>query len=475
MTAARLLSPEDALAFKADAAIVGTGAGSMAVAGELGRRGMRVIMLEAGPALDGDPGRHRRNVHPDDQAFMSELMVRIRPHANRETPVPGLPGAGAIHSVGGMFSYWTHMVPRPHRDLEWAGPLPFDIVERFFEQAEELLWANTALFGEGSPRQQWVQAELSAQFGAQTVGPAVLAGRRGPDDRFEWASGDNLLQGAEHNVAILPNAIVQRVVFAGDRAQALEALCTTESSKITVEADVFVVGGGLIGTPQVLFASGVRDLPALGGYMTDHLNIVTQVMLKDDAPVDPEGATPVWLHLPVAPGRDCQVGVLDLIADFKFGYLAEVDPMKVVNIGVFIGTDPVARNRLVFDASRSDAFGLPAVSAEIDLTEGDNERAKDALALAYEVSAAIGQPWYGMNPMIRPYGSSVHTMGTYRIGTDAETSVADANSRVWGYENLYVAGNGVIPTKNHCNPSLTTIAVGLVAGSAIAGEPTASG
>jgi len=59
-------------------------------------------------------------------------------------------------------------------------------------------------------------------------------------------------------------------------------------------------------------------------------------------------------------------------------------------------------------------------------------------------------------------------MGTTRIGAaDDGTSVTDSNVRVWGYDNLYLAGNGVISTRNAGNPTVNTVALGLRAARAI--------
>jgi choline dehydrogenase-like flavoprotein len=70
-----------------------------------------------------------------------------------------------------------------------------------------------------------------------------------------------------------------------------------------------------------------------------------------------------------------------------------------------------------------------------------------------------------------PNGSSLHYQGTVRMGAqDDGNSVCDRHSRVWGTQNLYVAGNGVIPTSTACNPTLTSVALAVIGAHEVAGQ-----
>jgi choline dehydrogenase-like flavoprotein len=54
-----------------------------------------------------------------------------------------------------------------------------------------------------------------------------------------------------------------------------------------------------------------------------------------------------------------------------------------------------------------------------------------------------------------------HHMGTTRMHSDPRRGVVDANCRVHGIANLYVAGSSVFPTSGAANPTLTIVALAL--------------
>ena len=50
-------------------------------------------------------------------------------------------------------------------------------------------------------------------------------------------------------------------------------------------------------------------------------------------------------------------------------------------------------------------------------------------------------------------------MGTTRMHVDPAQGVVDADCRVHGIENLFIAGSSVFPTGGYANPTLTIVAL----------------
>ena len=84
-------------------------------------------------------------------------------------------------------------------------------------------------------------------------------------------------------------------------------------------------------------------------------------------------------------------------------------------------------------------------------------------------AAALGSYLPGAEPRFIVPTLPWHIAGTVRMGTNADTSVVDPGSKVWGLRNLYLGGNGLIPTANASNPTLTSVAMALRAARGILG------
>jgi choline dehydrogenase-like flavoprotein len=67
----------------------------------------------------------------------------------------------------------------------------------------------------------------------------------------------------------------------------------------------------------------------------------------------------------------------------------------------------------------------------------------------------------GVGDPMKAVENSHHHMGTTRMHADPRHGVVDADCRVHGMENLFIAGSSVFPTYGQANPTLTIVALAL--------------
>jgi pyranose oxidase len=124
--------------------------------------------------------------------------------------------------------------------------------------------------------------------------------------------------------------------------------------------------------------------------------------------------------------------------------------------------DPNRNNRVTYDERLKDKFGMPKPRFEFTLSPDDRRRAHEMMGDLLEAAQVLGGFLPGAEPRFMPPGASLHLMGTNRIGEQEDgESVIDPYSRVWGIENLYLGGNGVIASRTAANPTLTSVALAL--------------
>jgi len=120
-----------------------------------------------------------------------------------------------------------------------------------------------------------------------------------------------------------------------------------------------------------------------------------------------------------------------------------------------------------------DATGVPRVALDWRLSEIDVRsvsvlvdtlgRELQRLGLGkVEPAEWLSSGRWQTDPLIssHPIGG-YHHMGTTRMGDDPKSSVTDADGRVHGVGNLWVAGSSLFPTGSWANPTLTIAALAL--------------
>lgn len=131
---------------------------------------------------------------------------------------------------------------------------------------------------------------------------------------------------------------------------------------------------------------------------------------------------------------------------------------------------PLRRSR-VTRSDRRDALGRRRARLDWQVDPADLasvHQAQELVAGALE-SAGVGRllPTDAGAPTPLVEGAH-HHLGTTRMHPDPSRGVVDADGRVHGVPNLYVAGSSVFPTAGYANPTLTIVALALRLGAHLA-------
>lgn len=474
--------------FSTDVVIIGSGPNGSAYARVIRNNWpeARIVMVEAGPQILPEVGGHLDNVLDLEKRAELETLAQGADRsrrlsvskeewearraggfdasllrrsglfiANEGDDGQGLFAGFSAANVGGMGTKWSTGTPTPS-EVERVPFIPAEVMDAAIAEAEILLGTNKDPRA-GDPVAAILRQRLGEVFNPgrsedRFVRPMPLAATPKDGDLFYHGTdvvlGD-LVSEPKERFEILAETICRRVLHEGGRATGVEVVRGGES--FTIEAATVVVAADSLHTPQILFASGIRP-EALGRYINDHYMISQIAELQSDAPMRAMNWIPATKDFPFSV-TIAQTNVSSMpISEELTGY--------PVGMGVFVPADVDASNRIEFDEDKLDWHGLPSISIKWKQSEADLARIEYAKETALRIANVIGRPAPGFATIQLPVGSSLHYQGTIRMGEANDgTSVCDANSRVWDFENLYVAGNGVIPTMTATNPTLFSVAL----------------
>ena len=419
----------------------------------------------------------------------------------RQDPYRNLEAAAVSYAVGGMLTHWTNNTPRHHPTLEMIPFIPGGDWNVLYPYAEALLNAHTDVF-EHSVRNTLVKKALSDYYrnelpAAYPVQNLPVAGERlkQNDELVHYSASDTILgnladQPPSDRFQILPQHRVKKLVTKKGKFEYAVVEDLINWKTYHIYADIVIVAAGAIMTPQILWNSHIRPY-ALGRYLFEHPMTFTQIVLKkeivdsimdveeiqrdevsrrrlagrspnDPIPIPMNDPPPmVWIPVCEAVSQKrlwhCQIHR----DSFSYGAVPpDIDDRLIVDLRWFGMVDPVPSNLVRFEEDLNDKFGMPQPTFEYTLGEDDRRRAHDMMSDMVDAAQALGGFLPGSEPRFMPPGTSLHLQGTSRMGEKNDgTCITDSFSKLWEYDNVYLGGNGLIPTRNASNPTLTTVAL----------------
>ncbi|MGW0885541.1 GMC oxidoreductase [Streptomyces sp. NPDC002671] len=479
----------------------------------------RILMVDAGPQISHPPGSHVNNI-PDQAQRAKAQAASQGPHPSpypelslarrlglggaggvpdpllagthrvaepaQSSLVEGMPGAAMSTNVGGMGAHWACGCPRPG-DGERIVFIDPPMWELALTRAEQLLHVTRHAFGHShfvTQVTRLVGNHLNAgRPPERRVQPTPLAVSVGRDGAVRWCGPDMILGDLVQpttatSFELRAQTLCRRVLMDGATARGAELEHLPTGRRRMVTARAVVVAADSLRTPQLLYASGVRP-QALGRHLNDHPMVITAVRLhpglaaelgsttalmsaQDNAPMPL-----VWVPYSDTRPFSGQIMYIGQIPATATG-TGQESPGEFAGLSWSCAKQLRAKDRITFSGSRRDALGMPAMQLHYGLSDVDQATIAAARKEASHVAALLGTPIGTDLPALLPAGSSLHYQGTVRMGaTDDSTTVCDSSSRVWGTTNLYVGGNGVIPTTTACNPTLTSVALAVLAARAL--------
>lgn len=463
---------------------------------------VQITMYEVGPAATKPLGTHVRSLNSEAEMLAAQQASQgpksNTPHDARQmhtgvvTARPGtflveegveaseMPAAAMSANVGGMGAHWTCACPR-----FGEGEIPEFVdraeYERDLNDAWRLLKVTQSAF-EHYPLGKQLRDILGAKFNVgrtadRFVQPMPLAVEI-RDKKVWWTGTDVIIEDIvdSSRFNLISETMVTELIHDGSKVSGVIIKDMNTGAISEVPADAVFVAGDSIRTPQLLFKSGIRP-QALGRYLNDHGQVLGLAELPEDVHADSEnvekyGSLTSYSGVSWIPyDREtfpvhAQIMQMDA-SPVPLSHVKEPRPGAYVGVGLFVPKQITAEDRVEFSETETDWCGMPKPKLFYKWNEEDERRFAQAKTLLTDVLETIGTP-LGNGAITMPPGSSLHYLGTVRMGTkDDGTSVCDQDSRVWGYQNLYVGGNGVIPSETAGNPTPTSVAFAIKAARAV--------
>jgi len=281
------------------------------------------------------------------------------------------------------------------------------------------------------------------------------------------------------NVQVSTGTRVVKLVTARDRVVGLVMLDVSTGSRRYQPADVVVCAAGALGSPDLLLSSGigprheleaagrqvVKDLPGVGRRLRDHPTTWFRVRCAED-----DVRWPWHKVLCRTAGSDPDLPGFSLEAfhDFRFGHEPRNAGHSLIVSYMALDTGVPGSIRPALGGSGSSTVTLPTYRRNQEYAVRDHFRRMMTEGPMSRAGLRVGASDLLIGAPARTR-SAYHFHGSCPMGLDAGAAVVDAEMRVFGYRNLFVADSSVIPVRFRANTHLVTKMIGSACADVVAG------
>ena len=509
-----------------DVLIIGSGASGGMAARTLTSKGVKCLMLDAGPVVDF--ARHRGMKHVYElpyrgfgrpgqfphitQADEFDANVWADEQQNPYTYDPDDPYYWVrIRLVGGKTLMWGRASWRMSdyefkcKDHDGFGenwPIGYKDLAPYYDRVEPLFRVSGRRDGlpqipdgvfieDHSPDSESIQRFIASakRLGVPTTKERVATG--------QFASSVNLLLPdalATGNLTIVPNAVVREIT--SDPATGLvngaNFIDRRSRRDYHAKARVVVVGASCLESTRILLNSGLANSSGvLGHYLFDQFyvkDVISCIVPEVTGGRGSRGSKGGGGYIPRFRNLDRREKnfIRGYAYDFGSGgtphpryfpLYGEALQKKLADVSgagfdmTAMGTVlPRFEHHVRINKEVKDAWGIPVLHIHQKYTDNEFEMAKDAMRVAEELCRGAGFEVVAKHGEMVPPGESIHELGTCRMGANPKTSVLNPFNQCHDVKNLFVMDGSSFTSGGAQNPTLTILALAMRASEYLADQ-----
>jgi choline dehydrogenase-like flavoprotein len=464
-----------------DVIVIGSGAGGMATAYRLAQFGKRVLLLEKGPVL------------PKDGTTLD--VDRVLRRGAFLSDEPWVDGRGRTtvpeehFNLGGKTKWYGAALLRfaphefeadpAHQCRSW--PFGYAELAPFYDEAERALGVrqfavepNTRQLFAGLRRldPHWREQQLPLGLAADILdhpdearhfdGFASVRGAKADAEQSFLARVQR-----EPNLEVLTGRPVATLLPAADDATRIAGVQCEDGSRFA--AETVVLAAGALHSPRLLqtflensgLAASLPCYAHVGRNYKSH--VLTALMAFSHRPVTDVLCKTVLLYRDDLPHSTVQTlggNLTEEIIRTQFpafvpDWIARPIARRVY--GFFLQTEDGSHpdNRIV---ASDGARNRPQIDYDLTRLSPAQEEHRRLVRTLRRQLLRMG---YVTVAKSIPVSGTAHACGTLAAGNDPASSVVDADGKVHGMANLYVADGSVLPRSSRVNPALSIYAWGL--------------